>query len=62
LPDRFISDLSALDSPPPARLESLREITLLLAADDEGDGIEQTRFVRGEATFTSANQARESQH
>src|SRR5262245_6882166 len=61
LPDRFISDLPSLDSPPPARFESLGEITLLLAARDERNGIDQTRFIRAEATFTSANQACQSQ-
>lgn len=61
LPDRFISDLSSLDGPPPARFEPLGEFTLLLAAREERDGIDQTRFIRAEPTFTSANQACQSQ-
>jgi hypothetical protein len=61
LSDRFVSDLASLDSPPPARLESLGEFTLLLAAGDERDGIDQTGFIRAEATLTSANQACQSQ-
>src|SRR5262249_56082002 len=44
-PDRLVLDLSALDGPPPAAFESLRDRIFLLAAGNECDRIQQPSFL-----------------
>src|SRR5499426_4581342 len=56
-PDRLVLDRSAVEGPPPAAFESLRDRIFLLATGNECDRIEQSCFVRGQWGLAAKNQA-----
>src|SRR5262249_4027358 len=59
--DRVITNFSAVNGAPPTGLRTVGLGAFLLPARDEGDSVEQTRFVRAEATLASGKQARQCQ-